>query len=158
GEGRPCADGQMGDIVVTDLENYVFPLIRYVNGDRGHSVAGDAEDGIGFPLMGPVKGRVSEAVSLPDGSLLTGEYLTTIFDEFPDCVKGFQVHQQADGSIDVIYIPSGDSSALEENVRVVQSRLLEVMASQVPVRFTAVDSIPHDRGKLRFVISDLASR
>ena len=105
---RPCSLGQRGDITVTDLENYVFPLIRYRIGDRGCALSYQCSCGVNLPLMDSVKGRTTDNLPLPDGSVLSGEYLTTIFDDFPDAVHAFSVHQKKDFSIVVSYVPNNN--------------------------------------------------
>ena len=32
-DNRPCAPGELGRVLVTDLSNHVFPFIRYEIGD-----------------------------------------------------------------------------------------------------------------------------
>ena len=41
-EGRSLPAGEVGDIVVTDLANRVFPIVRYRLGDRGSLMEGRA--------------------------------------------------------------------------------------------------------------------
>ncbi len=104
--GKPSLGDELGRIVVTDLENYAFPLIRYENGDLGRTLANKCNCGINLPLMHPVRGRISDNVCFPDGTLISGEYLTTIFDDFPDTVIAFQVHQASDYSLTINVVPN----------------------------------------------------
>lgn len=54
--GQPCAPGELGRIVVTDLQNFAMPLVRYDTGDFG--VAGNAGRGErGMPTMRRIMGR-----------------------------------------------------------------------------------------------------
>ena len=154
-EGRPCPIGAPGKVIITDLENYAFPLIRYANGDIGRALPGRCPCGMTLPLMHAVKGRTTDMVYLPDGSTVSGEYLTTIFDDFPDAVKAFQVHQQSDYSLDVLAVPNTACGGTENVFRNVVDALVANVSGQVPVRLMCVDEIPHDRGKTRFVISDV---
>jgi phenylacetate-CoA ligase len=153
--GNVVPMGELGDVVVTDLENYLFPLIRYVNGDKGRALRGGCPCGINLPLMDQVHGRQSDLVKLPDGSCISGEYLTTLFDDAPDVVKGFQVHQKKDYSIKVIYVPSSNPEGLAETLARVHRQLMIKTGSQVKITMEPVENIPHDEGKLRFVISDV---
>jgi len=155
--GRPQPVGEYGNVVLTDLENYCFPLIRYVNGDVGRALAGTCPCGINLPLMDKIKGRQSDLIRLADGTCLSGEYLTTIFDDYPDAVKGFQVRQMRDRSIRILYVPNSRCHELSEILAKVHDALLKRTQGQSGIRFEAVESIPSDRGKLRYVISDLGS-
>jgi len=153
--GKPRPTAELGNIVLTDLENYCFPIIRYVNDDMGRAVKSKCPCGINLPLMDKVRGRQSDLVRLPNGTCLAGEYLTTIFDNFPDAVKSFQIQQNQDYSIRIIYVPNPASAELQQVLEKVHKDLLNKTQGQVGIVFEAVSNIPHDRGKLRYVISEL---
>ncbi|MHC4255137.1 MAG: phenylacetate--CoA ligase family protein [Planctomycetota bacterium] len=153
--GKPVPKNELGNVVVTDLENYYFPLIRYVNGDKSRALPGKCPCGINLPLMDKVRGRTTDLVKLPNGICLSGDYLTTLFDRFPDAVKGFQVRQKKDYSIQLIYIPSSDTETLSRALKIIKNELMEKLDSQVEITLKPVKNIAHDRGKLRFVISEV---
>lgn len=153
--GLKCSEGEYGDIVITDLENYVFPLIRYRNGDRGRARLGCCGCGIELPLMDKVKGRVSDNVVFPDGTVISGEYLTTIFDDFPDAVKAFQIQQKIDYSLNLFIVVKPEFRDGEFVFNKVRETLSEKSNGQVPIRIIRVDDIKSDRGKIRFVKSEI---
>jgi phenylacetate-CoA ligase len=72
----PLLDGEVGEIVVTHLMNWVFPFIRYQTGDMG---ALDRETqcpcGCIFPLLTQFQGRKRRYLIRPDGSLLAPQIL-----------------------------------------------------------------------------------
>jgi len=150
--------GKYGDIVVTDLENYYFPLIRYANGDRGRWRQKTCTCGCNLPLMDKVKGRVSETFLLPSGTRLNGEFLTTLFDDAPTAVKQFQVHQQKDASITIRVIPNPAYPEVDALLERVRAKLASDIHQEVPVNLEKVETIPQRGGKLKFVISDLANK
>jgi phenylacetate-CoA ligase len=64
--GEPCAPGEAGRIVVTDLHNYQMPLIRYDIGD--YAVVGEpCSGGIGLPSLRAVLGRRRNMLVHADG-------------------------------------------------------------------------------------------
>ncbi|HVY26631.1 MAG TPA: hypothetical protein VHB79_08750 [Polyangiaceae bacterium] len=66
-QGRACAPGQVGRVVVTDLHNFATPLIRYEL--RDYAEVGPAcPCGRGLPTLSRVLGRERNMVHLPDGS------------------------------------------------------------------------------------------
>ena len=153
---RTLPVGEDGEFLITDLLNEIFPLIRYRNGDRGKLMAGHCECGSKFPVMGPVKGRITDLIRFPDGSCVPGDFMTTIFDHAPDSVRGFQVIQHYDYSVTIRYIPaSADSGKIVEDV--CQKLRMRFETHSVSVNSEVVSEIPHDRGKTRFVISELNS-
>ena len=149
--------GEYGDIVITDLENLAFPLIRYANGDRGRRLGQKCSCGCNLPLMDKVKGRVSETFHLPSGARLNGEYLTTLFDATPFAVKQFQVHQLQDASIVIRVVPNDKFRNLDDLLGDVRRRLAEIINDEVPVSIEYVDRIPLRLGKMKFIVSDYLS-
>jgi len=153
---QPCLPGEVGKIAVTDLENLYFPLIRYLNGDKGRSLVGECSCGIKLPLMDKVRGRTTDIIRLPNGSSIAGDYMTTLFDDFPDAVKQFQVHQHADYSVEIYVIPESGPANIDDILSVVRRRLEHHIGGQTSVKITKKDVIPQTGGKLRFVKSDLS--
>jgi phenylacetate-CoA ligase len=75
-DDQPCAAGETGRIVITDLHNFATPLIRYDLGDL--AVAdGPCACGRGLPKIRRILGRQRNLLCLPDGRRfwpLTGAY------------------------------------------------------------------------------------
>lgn len=151
GKGLPCE--REGNVIVTDLENTVFPLIRYENGDRTALMRRPEECLHPYPLIYGVKGRQSERVVLPSGTILTGEYLTTIFDDFVDSIRQFRVHQTDCGSIEV-FVVSRDGKDISSILETVSIVLRSKCGEDASIKMSQVEEIGHDRGKLRFITSD----
>ena len=65
-DDQPCAAGEMGRVIVTDLHSFATPLIRYDLGDL--AVAdGPCPCGRGLPKMRRILGRQRSLLRLPDG-------------------------------------------------------------------------------------------
>lgn len=65
-DGRPCAPGQAGRVVITDLGNFATPLVRYEIGD--FAVPGQpCACGRGLPVIERVLGRVRNLLVTADG-------------------------------------------------------------------------------------------
>ena len=147
----PVPDGVEGRILLTDLENLAFPLIRYEVGDRGAFMADQPEWELPFPRLSPVKGRESDSLTFPNGQCVSGEFWTTIFDDFPDAVSKFRVIQKADQSLRIEYVGGRSNEAPAELVRHRVSAMLE---DCVPVTLAQVEEIRPDRGKMRYVVKE----
>lgn len=66
-EGRACADGRIGRVVLTDLHNFATPMIRYEVGDYAE-VGGPCPCGRGLPAWRRILGRQRNMVVKPDGT------------------------------------------------------------------------------------------
>lgn len=66
---EPCAPGEVGRVVVTDLHNFATPLIRYELGDYAET-SGPCPCGRGLPALRRIVGRRRNMVRLPDGRSL----------------------------------------------------------------------------------------
>ncbi|MBE0625691.1 MAG: phenylacetate--CoA ligase family protein [Burkholderiales bacterium] len=64
-----CSPGQIGRVVVTDLQNFATPLIRYDLGDYAEA-AEACPCGRGLPTLQRILGRRRNMARLPDGRLL----------------------------------------------------------------------------------------
>jgi phenylacetate-CoA ligase len=65
-DGKPCAPGVPGRVVVTALHKFAMPLIRYEIGD--HAVPGErCSCGRGLRVLTEVLGRTRNMLRLPDG-------------------------------------------------------------------------------------------
>ena len=152
---RSVPTGQYGEIAITDLENYAFPIIRYLNGDHGRALASRCSCGCNLPLMDHVSGRISETIKLPSGRILNGEFVTTLFDEDYHAVKRFHVHQNSDYSIDIKVVPNCPKEEMDELLRKVVAKLRDNTGNEIPVRAAQVAEINLIKGKLRFITSDI---
>lgn len=146
---QPVPKGEYGRTLITNLEDEVFPLIRYENNDRGRWLTGPCACGRTLPCIDSVKGREVESFVLPSGKVINGEYLTTIFDSKPDVATNFRVTQHKDLSITVEYVPG-----TVEMPRCIEDGFKSAIGGEVAVEFRKVDSILADRGKLRYVVKE----
>jgi len=94
--GKPAQPGQLGRILVTLLENYSFPMIRYEIGDLGALAAGRCSCGCSFPLLERVEGRTVEALRTRAGDYVSPLYVIHLLGVVrnPGYVKRFQLEQR----------------------------------------------------------------
>lgn len=152
-KGFPSPPGQLGDLVVTDLRNRVFPLIRYRTGDRGILRSEPCPCGLSLPMMEQPQGRTIDVLHLPSGTALAHR-LTAIFSNHPESVRLFQIHQHADFSLTVRVVEGTEPDARGHIERAVDG-LRERIHHEVPVRLEYVESLPYTGGKTKYIISDV---
>lgn len=145
--------GIMGDVLVTDLGNSVFPLIKYRVGDRTSYAKERYGDLRGLPMIEPVKGRVTDDLRMGNGRIISGEYLTTVFDNYVGIVRSFQFIQIDRYSIKIRIVSNSES--IENVMLKVVEDLQRIAGNDVDFEWKLVDQIVHDRGKTRYIISRL---
>lgn len=148
-------DSDYGDVLITDLENRAFPIIRYKNGDRGRHLLQHCSCRRPFPLIDKIRGRTTDNIYTPSGSIVEGSYLTTIFDDYPELVSHFQLVQSEDFSIEIKCVLN---DGIDENAAQfdgIKANLRRITNSELPIKFSFVPEIKSNGGKLKYIISEL---
>lgn len=140
-----------GEVIVSDLTNRVFPIVRYRLGDISSYRSGACTCGRGLPRLGAISGRSSDAVRLPDGTTIAGA-LGHIFDDAPLSIRQFEIVQDADYSVTLRCIPS-DAPDAQAGIHAATEKLRHATKGLVPVTVERVESIPQVGGKMRFIRS-----
>ena len=84
-KGEECAVGEAGEIAVTCLDNYSFPLIRYKVGDVISFDAPSCECGRTLPLLRKIEGRRHDFITLPvSGKKVSPRIIVSAVREIPD--------------------------------------------------------------------------
>lgn len=146
----------VGDILVTDLEDRIFPIVRYRLGDRGRLLNRNCACERPYPVMDAVHGRSFDFIYLEKGRIM-GECWATAFDDCLNAVHNFQIHQAADKSVTLRVVMNKDYSDAQRCIERVASNLRSQLGS-IPLMLEYCDSIPHNRGKIKYIISDVKDR
>lgn len=155
-DNNPLGVDVYGNIVATDLQNKSFPIIRYRNADKSKMLSKRGR--LPYPLIAPVQGRVSDYIVTPIGITIDGIYLTTLFDDYPDAVIGFQLVQHKDYSITVrIVVSHNDMSLVEQAKMSAVESLHRMTQNSVKIQVVEVDTLLSDRGKTRYIINELTN-
>lgn len=93
-DGRPAEPGETGEVVITDLNNYSVPLIRYRIGDLAVATENTpCPCGRGLSRIGQIQGRTQALVHCANGRWLPGTFFAHFFKEYEELVQSFQVRQ-----------------------------------------------------------------
>lgn len=143
------------EVVLTNLDNYTMPFIRYKNGDLAIKKHENCPCGRGLSMLQSVEGRISDVMITKDGKVVHGEFFTHILNEsgLTDIlgIKQFQVIQEVDGRI-VLKIVSNREATKEETKQILEECYNYLGNVDVEIEF--VDFIQlSETGKFRFTIS-----
>ena len=145
-----------GDVLVTSLYGFTFPLIKYRIGDKGRLLESECSCKNPLPLLAEIQGRISDAVYTPDGLYISGDYLTTVFDNYVDYINQFQIYQKNDYSITIYVKPYSKDEKTLKIISDVKEIIKQNVTNKVPVNVEIVDKINDDRGKIRYILSEIA--
>jgi len=140
-----------GEIVVTNLNNYVFPFIRYRIGDLGEPCQGVCGCGINLPLMRTLRGRPSDIITTPAGKDITVQFFTGFFEYLDRYVRQFQVVQTAPDALLVRIVPTEQmNDGVKEHI---ESEIRSYVEASVTVKVVCVDEIAAEMtGKRRLIV------
>ncbi len=156
-DGAPAQPGEWGEVVITDLNNFCAPLIRYRVGDL--AVAMDEKVscgcGRGLPRIGRIEGRVQAIIIAQNGSYVPGALFPHLFKDYDHVIRQFQVRQDRLGSITLRVIKAlrFDEPTFQELL----AQLRQYLGQDMKIDVEFVDRIEMVRtGKHQSSISHLA--
>jgi phenylacetate-CoA ligase len=130
-KGNPCAEGQIGRVLVTSLHNFATPLIRYDIGDYAE-MGGPCPCGRGLPTLKAIKGRTRNLVVKPDGSRHWPKLTVAIFrSRLP--VAQFQIIQHSLEDIEVRLVT--ETKLTEEEEAMLTDHLHKALDHPFNLRF-----------------------
>jgi phenylacetate-coenzyme A ligase PaaK-like adenylate-forming protein len=142
-DGRPCRDGEAGQVVVTDYWNRRTTMIRYALGD----LAAPTTCGCGkimAPAMTNVIGKVRGVLKDATGRPIVFTGLSPMFRDSPE-IRQFQVVQPALGHFVIRYVPRGQAS-LDPFFERVRTRFGKEFGASVLVEFEQHEEIARSAG------------
>ena len=146
GEGEAYGDGRF---LVTDLDNYAMPIIRYANGDAGQIAA--ATGSLPYSRIQRLDGRYNSFLMNDDGELISGVLGTHVF-RHTVSVQNYRIVQEEPLRIVVQIVPKGE---LSENERHLIHKLLgQHLGPKMKITIEKVSDLPvPPSGKSVFVVN-----
>jgi phenylacetate-CoA ligase len=145
-EGRVLA-------VITDLDNYAMPFIRYELGDVLNFNNAGCTCGRGLSTVGKIEGRTHDFLSAANGRPIPGEFIPHLFQK----VQGFDryfVHQLSESEINVSIVRNEQYSDAE--IRQLTKLMRDILGHDMRIHFESVERIElSPTGKLSFIKSEV---
>jgi len=141
-DNEPCAPGEVGRVVVTPLNNFVSPLIRYDIGDRAEP--GEPCDcGRGLPVVNRIYGRVRNMLVMPNGERRwPGVFISQLSDIVP--LRQMQFVQRAPTDIDARLVARREVTPQDEEA--LRKRIHDMLGAEFNINFEYVDQIERSPG------------
>ena len=150
----PLPEGEIGNILVTDLFNKAMPFIRYDIGDRGSLLSMEK-----FPYVRiqSLHGRESDTILLPSGNTVPGlafYYISRSILENESNIQRFIIIQQSLEQFEFQYIATQNIS--QEIQKQIISASSDYLENGLKYNFNRVDTIArYQSGKIKHFVSDL---
>lgn len=150
--GNEVEPGQDGAVVVTNLINRAFPLVRYRLGDVASLANRTCPCGRTLPLMNSISGRVADFLVRKDGSVVAGVSLVErTLTEFPGIAQ-MQIVQEDIDNITLKIVK--DTNFTEQTAASLVQEFKQSVGAHNTIQLEYVTGIPQERsGKYRFSIS-----
>ncbi len=142
----PAKEGEIGRVVITDLFNYAFPMIRYENGDL--AIKKSLSDGRVY--LSDVVGRKVDMLYTTDGRMVNWLRSLIFMKRFLD-IKQFQIIQETETKF--VWVLNTENHSYEE---IIVKESKEVFGEDSQYEFRYVNEIPKMRsGKTQMTICKL---
>jgi len=157
GNGRPAVPGEEGEVVLTHLDAWGMPFIRYRTGDVAVPGGNGCACGRTWSTMGAIRGRTTDFVVTPDGRWQHALSLIYIVRDIPG-VEAFKILQEERDRVTVLLRVGKGRYPADGNERIVRG-FRKRMGEEVAVRIQPVEEVPREAsGKYRYVVSRVAER
>lgn len=152
-QGTPAEPGEMAQLIVTDLYNYGFPLIRYQIGDIGAFSNEECPCGTRLPLMSRLFGRDRDILVDDKGNPKPGYLFVEIFNK--NHIPGkFQVIQETPDHVVVKAVRAAGYDPSHEQL--ILKSFIKLLGTGIGVEVQYVEDIPREpSGKYKWVHSKL---
>lgn len=154
--GKPAKPGEVGEVFITDLNNYCMPFIRYKLGDLATAVdnSSPCHCGRGLPLIGSIEGRVQAIIVGTNNQYIPGTFFAHLFKDYEYFFRQFQVVQEKRGEIILKLVKAKRYS--DKSLQKILSVLQDHLGKDLKIELKFLDKIPLGRtGKHQHSISTL---
>ena len=145
--GSHVKDGELGKVLITDMNNYAMPLLRYDIGDVAVLRKGTCKCGLNTDRL-ELQGRIQDCFLGVDGEILTHDRLVDMLIGRDD-VLGVQMELRDE---DELYLQIVPKNSKEPNMVEIRQTLSNLLKGNPRVSARIVPTIlPESGGKFRFV-------
>ena len=146
-DGSHVPQGELGEIVITDLINHAMPLFRYRVGDLGRIVDSPCACGNAAPRI-EIEGRIHDSVLDAEGRRVTSQQIANLMYSQPE-LDQFQLIEKRNGVLELTLVAKPDC---EVETSKYQRLLANLVGEDRKLRIRNARTIlPESGGKFRWV-------
>jgi len=145
-----------GELVITDLFNYVTPIIRYTIGDIGDISSEKCSCGRNLPVIKNLEGKRRTIIKTPDGKKVHTVFFNSLFKDLVASGFNIEKYQIIQKKEDFFYLDIKSPDELDDNIKsIIDDKIKEKFGNKVTFEARKVDHIKKYRsGKLATFIKD----
>jgi len=149
-DGTQANYGENGEIVVTGLNNYTMPFIRYRLKDTGMLLKEQCSCGRGSSLIKIAAGRTNDYIRLPAGNRISPYFLTCEIENIPGVAR-YQIVQEKIDSLKIRIIKDADFS--QQTITRITNSLRRLLGRDIGINIALEEVILPDvkTGKFRII-------
>lgn len=151
---NPCKTGDNANIIVTNLNNYIFPLIRYKIGDMCIYSNKKCSCGLNYPVISNITGRKSELLKTDSNDEISLSNFDVFFEYLYEYIIQYQiVFDEKSKKIVIKIVPT--KKLKKEKIDEIKKNILELINYSMEVKIKLVEKIPFGaKGKTKILISN----
>ena len=151
-DNRPVRAGEIGEVVITNLNRLAMPILRYKTGDLAIAADHKCVCGRKLAMLEKIVGRDGHDIICPDGKVLLWNQLKGFMNISQ--VRQFQIVQDSQGDLTIKYEPE-ENADINEIDRLIKSRFEPIIGDSIKFGIEQVTTIdPAKSGKRKLVISN----
>ena len=157
---RITTKNDVGELVITDLDNYGMPFIRYENGDLARTIMGKCSCGRKLSRIGEIAGRVSSSFVTKTGTIVHGEFITHLLNESKIAKDmGIREFQMIQNDFDKYKLNIVSKRKLNKSETNYLTSILEKYLGSIKLNIDYFKNVPVTKaGKKQFTISEIIPR
>ncbi len=142
-------DNNVGRLILTCLDNFSMPFIRYDTGDLAEFSTSTCNCGKSSKLLSRIIGRVTDFITLPSGKKVSYLFFNSFFEDYGPYIQDFQVNQYKDSLvIKVVPLSRFTPEIRQKTIQGIES----LIDKELKVKIQEVTSIPLESSGKRMVI------
>ncbi|SDT97064.1 phenylacetate--CoA ligase family protein [Desulfobacula phenolica] len=155
-DGKDVGPGEDGEVVLTHLDAWGMPFVRYRTGDVAQPGESGCACGRTWSIVQNIQGRTTDFVVTPDGRWQHALSVIYVVRDI-EGVDEFKILQHSVDDIEVL-LKIHDNLYPGDGEQRIVTGFKKRMGDSVDVRVTLTDSIPRDAsGKYRYVVSKVGA-